>query len=394
MKMKKVPPLALLLVFCVVTPAMANNPPGLHVLLSEVLILPVMIVLSLCGGAYAILASVEPKPRRIRRWLRPILVILAILFSGMHEALGALVALIFGYIALKRGARMIGWGLRSGTTRVKPERLAEADRWRLIPAGVLLVVVTLFLMGMAVAFVGYWPSSRIFERELRRFVTYQLAYGNLEESRSGNVRFRRLTPDSDEFWRVFFVLSSLRKSVRIEYGADDKTFTVHVLPAAFPFFPYNYLTSQPCYHADETGQIRMTYVHNRDERCAGDAPVVMRVGGQDLQKMLRDENSDVRDDAAFALGELNDPRMVEPLIAALQDKDPSVRDSVAQLLARLNDPRAVDPLIAALKDEKDEWPRRHMANALERITGQNIGQDPGGWEKWWREHKGTAPAGK
>jgi hypothetical protein len=52
------------------------------------------------------------------------------------------------------------------------------------------------------------------------------------------------------------------------------------MPNRFPFFPYNYLLSQPSYRADETGQIRMIYVHNENKLCPENAPVVMNVKNQ------------------------------------------------------------------------------------------------------------------
>jgi len=61
-----------------------------------------------------------------------------------------------------------------------------------------------------------------------------------------------------------------------------------MLPKArFPFFPYNHLTSQPTYRADETGKIRMISVHHQDAVCPPDAPVVMQVTEQDIQEMLK-----------------------------------------------------------------------------------------------------------
>jgi HEAT repeat protein len=65
---------------------------------------------------------------------------------------------------------------------------------------------------------------------------------------------------------------------------------------------------------------------------------------------LRDANPEVRRHAAGTLGEVKDPRAVEPLIAALKDADAKVRFYAAGALAKLNDPRAVEPLIATLRD--------------------------------------------
>ena len=66
---------------------------------------------------------------------------------------------------------------------------------------------------------------------------------------------------------------------------------------------------------------------------------------------------------ARALGEIKDPRAVEPLIAALKDTDKDVRQAAAEALGKIGDPRAVEPLIAALKDA--EWHvRKAAAKAL------------------------------
>lgn len=320
MGMRTVLALALLLVVGLASPALANDPPGPQMILAEVLILPLMMFLSLLGGAYVILKSRPPKTRMAFRpprvFIAATLTILAILFSFTNEGWAILLAPFFGIIALERGLRMIGWGLRLLSTKIPPEHLANANRWRLIPAGVLLVVVTLFLMAMPLVFFGYGSRShsrnRDIEGAVRTFVAYQLAYGNLEKSRTGNVQFHRLRLD-DEFLRHFsWAGADVRflLPVRVEYGADEKNFTIYGLPYGFPPFPYNYLASQPCYRGDETGQIRMIYVYNRDERCPANAPVVLRVGDQDLQKMTQDtyDNREVRKAAIFLLSKLNDSR--------------------------------------------------------------------------------------
>jgi hypothetical protein len=73
-----------------------------------------------------------------------------------------------------------------------------------------------------------------------------------------------------------------------------------------------------------------------------------------LVARLADEDSDVRRRTAVALGELGDPRAVEPLLAHLGDEDAQVRLVVAGALAELGDPRAVEPLITYLAS-KDYW---------------------------------------
>lgn len=85
---------------------------------------------------------------------------------------------------------------------------------------------------------------------------------------------------------------------------------------------------------------------------------------------LRDPSEAVCDVAGWALGEIGDARAVEPLIAALADKDPLLRSAVATALGKLGDPRAVEPLVLALRDRGDDngnggaWVRQTAAQAL------------------------------
>jgi len=106
-----------------------------------------------------------------------------------------------------------------------------------------------------------------------------------------------------------------------------------------------------------------------------------------LIEALKDKDSGVRRSVAEALGKLKDPRAVEPLIGALKDEDWYGRESVAEALGELGDPRAVEPLIKALKD-KDLTVRHYAAEALRKITGQHFGENAEKWQKWWEENKG------
>ncbi|MBU0599172.1 HEAT repeat domain-containing protein [bacterium] len=86
----------------------------------------------------------------------------------------------------------------------------------------------------------------------------------------------------------------------------------------------------------------------------------------ELIQELKDEDSDVRENAAKALGEIKDARAVEPLIAALKGgEDPCVRWNAARALEKIGTP-AVEPLIAALKDE-DSSVRVNAEFSLGRI---------------------------
>jgi len=69
---------------------------------------------------------------------------------------------------------------------------------------------------------------------------------------------------------------------------------------------------------------------------------------------INNEDSDFRQNACQALGEIKDNRAVESLINALQDDDSLVRRVAADALGKINDDRAVEPLINAL----NEWKMR------------------------------------
>ena len=58
---------------------------------------------------------------------------------------------------------------------------------------------------------------------------------------------------------------------------------------------------------------------------------------------------------------------IECLIAALKDKDSNVREAAAEALGELGDKRAVKPLLTALKKDKDSNVRDAAAKALGKL---------------------------
>lgn len=73
-----------------------------------------------------------------------------------------------------------------------------------------------------------------------------------------------------------------------------------------------------------------------------------------------------REEAAEALGEIRDPRAVDPLIAALRDRNSEVRAEAAEALGKIGDRKAVEPLTALLQDPSHEV-RRGAETALSRL---------------------------
>jgi HEAT repeat protein len=77
-----------------------------------------------------------------------------------------------------------------------------------------------------------------------------------------------------------------------------------------------------------------------------------------LDALRRDRDAHVREEAARALGILGDPAAVDPLLTALRrDRGDHVREEAAAALGRLGDPRAVSHLLSARRD-------RHVAVRL------------------------------
>ena len=85
-----------------------------------------------------------------------------------------------------------------------------------------------------------------------------------------------------------------------------------------------------------------------------------RIAGRLAAIMTKHADSEARQAAAFALGELRDARAVEPLLVLLTAQIPGNRALAAQLLGMIGDARAVEPLLADLqrRDEIDVvWDR-------------------------------------
>ena len=143
-----------------------------------------------------------------------------------------------------------------------------------------------------------------------------------------------------------------------------------------------------------TGRFGLVY---GDDACASIRTVLDWIGEpavEPLMEALKDENVVVRAEAAGVLGMIGDPRAVEPLINTLGDEDARlhaavslgkigesavtsligvvsdedviVRALTAHALGEIGDPRAVDPL-RQLLDDSDESVRDIAAHALEAI---------------------------
>lgn len=89
-------------------------------------------------------------------------------------------------------------------------------------------------------------------------------------------------------------------------------------------------------------------------------------GMDHLLSALKTRNKDIRLGVIEALGEIRDPRAVEPLIRLLKDKDNEIRWEAALALGEIADLRALGPLESALQDP-DRYVRYGSAVALEKM---------------------------
>jgi HEAT repeat protein len=84
-----------------------------------------------------------------------------------------------------------------------------------------------------------------------------------------------------------------------------------------------------------------------------------------LTKLLTDSNEEVRNFSAVMLGDIGNPKAVEPLINALKDPEANVRHGAAEALGKIGDLRAVNPLREM--GNGDMWDQFYSSAALELL---------------------------
>ncbi len=101
------------------------------------------------------------------------------------------------------------------------------------------------------------------------------------------------------------------------------------------------------------------------------ADALVRIGTPEallqLANATRDAAISVRENAAYALGESGDSSAVQPLIRLLKDKITSVRIASIDALAQIRDPQAIPSLYSMLNDDDPEV-RERAGNALKNHT--------------------------
>jgi len=105
-----------------------------------------------------------------------------------------------------------------------------------------------------------------------------------------------------------------------------------------------------------------------------------------LVERLEDQDPSVRTEAARALQRLHNPVAVDPLLDALDEEtelEAQVRLEAANALGQYAETRVVERLISALEDPNLAV-NRNTQGALRTLTGQDFGFDRAAWQTWYK----------
>lgn len=128
---------------------------------------------------------------------------------------------------------------------------------------------------------------------------------------------------------------------------------------------------------------------------AASARALGRHGGPEqaslLIDLLKDTDAGVREEAARALQRIHDPAAVDSLLAAMREpegtrpgeEESKVRAQAALALSQYRERRVVQGLIGGLADTSLSVNRNSLA-ALRTLTGQDLGYDQRRWLEWTR----------
>jgi len=152
-----------------------------------------------------------------------------------------------------------------------------------------------------------------------------------------------------------------------------------------------YLATQPWGGGPEYLQLYVDAIQDDDAgvRSAGVRGLALHGGPEHVPliiKTLTDEDRIVRIDSARALQRIHAPIAVEPLLKAIQvDLEDSiqVRAEAADALGQYAQPRVVDALIASLSDTNLAV-NAATRKSLRTLTGQDFELDTSAWVNWAR----------
>ena len=145
----------------------------------------------------------------------------------------------------------------------------------------VLLPAALFLGGLAVAFVRYWPSGSQGQQD-RALVAVTAAHMAL--TRMDAETLTELTEKQIERMIRQHPDVGWRNQWQVTPKGNGRFVILAPPTTRFPFYPYNLLTDQPSYRADESGLIRRVPVHRKGALCPEHAPVIVRVSEKQVQE--------------------------------------------------------------------------------------------------------------
>jgi len=128
---------------------------------------------------------------------------------------------------------------------------------------------------------------------------------------------------------------------------------------------------------------------DRDPRVRSVAPLALaKLPGAHAQDGLaaalsEDLPPNTRFQAVFEAWEKRAPNVVDLMIRGLLDSDSRVRHHCAWALGNLEAKKGIDPLIKVLEANLDQQHVHYAAVSLSQITGQDFGRDGGKWRQWY-----------
>jgi len=147
---------------------------------------------------------------------------------------------------------------------------------------------------------------------------------------------------------------------------QSKRFLKTVLFAVLPLCLPHFVRAED----DKVGKI-IKYLKARDRFIRSAAAEKLgeiddpRVVGPLVSAALKDAYSEVRKNAAASLRKLQYPSVLELLLTALEDEKPYIQSRAISILGNREESKAVESLIKILKDKDDVWyVRRKAAKAL------------------------------
>jgi hypothetical protein len=262
--------LSLMLLVSACPCAFANNVPGAQTL-SAILMMPLSIVaFSLAGGAYSILQEKKPAGSSVPGWIINVILSAVLIFLSAIPETAFLAILIFTSLAVVRSLKMLSWGADRARNATGFES-TSAIRLKVSGAGLFLVSGA--LASTAMVFLVPWDARYSDHELLLNFMRHQVRYGQQHELRN-RPRFDHIEVTRVPADRNVHVFGPIASKFEVTYAPDDESFIVLVKPTRLPSFPFNLITAMPSFRGDESGKVRMCLVHQNEEECPADAPVV------------------------------------------------------------------------------------------------------------------------